>query len=111
VAEDLPQLMQRFADAFNSRDPDALLELVTDDVVFRGRQGAALHGEAGARELLIAAEDARIRLEPDGVPHTEDDGRVTLPVRVFTGKDHIDGTAVFEVRDGKIAAFEVVSDD
>lgn len=111
VAEDLPQLTQRFTDAFNARDLDALLELVTDDVAFRSRTGADLSGEDGARELLRAAEDARVSLEPDDAPQTEDDGRVTLPVQVHTGRDQIHGTAVFEVRDGRIAAFEVVPDD
>jgi hypothetical protein len=36
---------------------------------------------------------------------------VTVPIRVTTGRVNVDGTAVFELRDGRVAAFEVVTDD
>jgi hypothetical protein len=41
----------------------------------------------------------------------EGDGRVAVPVQVIVGAgDTVRGTALFEVRDGRIAAFEVVSE-
>jgi hypothetical protein len=41
----------------------------------------------------------------------EADGRVAVPVQVIVGAgDTVRGTALFEERDGRIAAFEVVSE-
>lgn len=106
------QAIERFFDAFNARDLDGLLELVTEDTVFRNPQGGrSLTGEDGARALLLAAEDADLTLVRDRDESVEDDGRVAVPVRVVIGdRDDVHGTALFEIADGKIAAFEVVSE-
>ena len=112
IGEDLASIARHYIAAFNMRDVAALSELLADDVAFRTRDGRTLRGHDGARTLLVAAEDANLRLEPDGDPDVHDDGRVTVPVSVVTGPgDRIRGTAVFAVRDGKIAEFEVVPED
>jgi hypothetical protein len=108
---DVAELARRFTGAFNMRDFDALRAVIADDAQFRTRDGRTLRGADGARALLTAGEDANIRLEPTGEPEADDQGRVTMPVRVVTGPDAIRGTAVFEIRDGRIAAFEVVPDE
>ena len=108
---DLAEAARRFIAAFNTRDLDRFEGLLVEDAEFRTRQGRALRGDAGLRALITAAEDANIRLEPIRDPQVEGDGRVAVPVTVVTGKDRIRGTAVFEVRDGRIAAFEVVPDE
>src|SRR4051812_18794984 len=100
VTTDVPR---RFVDAFNARDLDGLRALITEDAEFRNRNGKSFTGWDGARDVLTAAEDARLTLVPVGAEQAEDD-RVTLPVKVVLGRDELHGNAVFEVRDGKIAA-------
>jgi ketosteroid isomerase-like protein len=106
------ETIQRFFDAFNARDLDALRELVTEDTVFRSPQGGrALTGDRGARALLLAAEEAKLTLVRDGEEELADDGRMAVPVRVVIRIGHdMHGTALFEINDGKITAFEVVSE-
>jgi ketosteroid isomerase-like protein len=112
IGEDLASTARHYIAAFNTRDLDALSEVLADDVAFRTREGRILRGHDGARTLLAAAEDANLRLEPHGDPDVNDDGRVTVPLTVVTGTgDRIRGTAVFVMRDGKVAEFEVVPED
>jgi ketosteroid isomerase-like protein len=111
VTADGAELTRRFTDAFNARDAEALQALVTDDVEFRNPQGgASLIGSDGVRALLATAEQARLRLVAEGGEQVGEDGRVAVPVRLVVGKDHLEGTALFEIRAGRIAAFEVVSE-
>jgi hypothetical protein len=110
TSADAVELTRRFTGAFNMRDPEALRQVLADDARFRTPQGRALTGPAGARRLLIAAEEANVRLEPTGDPRV-DGGRVQVPVRVVAGLDAFDGTAVFAIRDGRVAEFEVVPGD
>jgi hypothetical protein len=85
--------------------------LAAQDVELRNPRGAGpLRGEQGLQALLMAAADVRLRLVPEDEPRVGDDGHVEVPVRVTVGKDELSGTARFEVRDGKVAAFEVISD-
>jgi hypothetical protein len=108
--DDVSDLIQRYTAAFNARDLDAFRSLLTEDVEFRRRNAATLRGYDGARAVILAAEDANLRLELNGEPEVEGD-RLTVPVRVVTGNDEVRGTAVFEIKDGRVAAFEVVTDD
>jgi ketosteroid isomerase-like protein len=110
---DIEQLTDQFIAALNARDLEALEEVLAPDAEFRNPRGGALRGHDGARALVAAAEETRVRLEGAGEPATEEaDGvtRVTVPVRVHTGSDAVSGTAVFEARDGRITAFEVLSE-
>jgi limonene-1,2-epoxide hydrolase len=105
-------IARRFIDAFNDRDLDALRQVITDDAELRKASGEALHGHDGARALLEAAEELDLRLFPlrPGSAQTFD-GRLTvrLPVREVIGTADIERIAVFEVRDGRVAAFAVRS--
>jgi hypothetical protein len=111
VPADAADLALRFIDALNNRDSDAVIELVTDDTEFRNpKGGAVLRGYDGARALVAAAADMSLRLLPKGDPELANDGRVAVPLRVIAGSDEVHGTAFLEVRDGKLAAFEVVTE-
>jgi ketosteroid isomerase-like protein len=104
-------LARRFFEAFNARDGDAIRDLVADDVEFRSpRGGAALQGEDGIRALLAAATDMNLRLQSKESPKLANDGRVAVPLDVAVGRDEVHGTAFFEVRDGRIAAFEALTE-
>jgi ketosteroid isomerase-like protein len=106
------ELARSFIDAFNARDLEGVRALVADDVEFRNRRGRSFQGRDGVRDVLRAAETAHLVLVREGEPRVEDDGaRVIIPVRVAIGRDEMHEEAVFEVRDGKVAAFEVVSGD
>jgi hypothetical protein len=105
------ELARRFIEALNARDVDGLRALVTDYVEFRNRQGRSFHGHDGVRDVVRAADDASVLLTRAGDEHVEDGGeRVSVPVNVVVGRDKIAGTAVFDVRDGKVAGFEVITE-
>ena len=110
MAVDVNDLTGQFVDAFNARDWDSFKELFTDDAQFRRREQPPLRGDEGARAVLDAAEDTNMRLEPRGEQELDGE-RITLPVRVTAGRVAVDGTAVFELRDGKIAVLEVLTGD
>ena len=108
---DAAELARRFIDALNARDVDALSELVTDDTEFRNpKGGAALRGYDGARALVAAAADTNLRLVPKRDPELANHGRAAVSLRVMVGGDEVHGTAFLEVRDGKVAAFEVLTE-
>jgi hypothetical protein len=46
----------------------------------------------------------------EGPEELRDDGRVAVPVRIEIRDDDVRGTALFETIDGKVMAFEVVSE-
>ncbi|MEA2384883.1 MAG: hypothetical protein QOH72_4854 [Solirubrobacteraceae bacterium] len=99
----------QFLDALNERDPDALAALVTDDVRIRTSDDRVRRGTDGARELLDAAGDTRLRLIPlHREEHAEDrDGGVWVELRVreVTEEHDVPRIADFFVRDGDIASF------
>jgi hypothetical protein len=110
VPENARAAAHRFIDAFNARDRDALLDVITDDAEFRRLGGEPLCGHDGARALLDAAEDLDIKLVPLR-GETADDGdgsvRLNVPVRELIGPDDIERVAEFEIRDGRVAAFTI----
>jgi ketosteroid isomerase-like protein len=110
---EITELTDRFIAALNAHDLEALEEVLTPDAEFRNPRGGVLRGHDGARALIAAADESAVRLERAGEPATEEgDGvtRVTAPVQVRTRGDGVSGTAVFEASDGRIAAFEVMSE-
>jgi SnoaL-like domain len=105
-------LTRLFTEGLNARDVESLLSYVTDDVVFRSREGSALRGQKGVEGIVNAATDSNLVLVRTSKERVDADGsetRVTVPVRELVSKSDLDGTAQFELRDGKIAAFRVVT--
>ena len=109
----------RFIEALNARDIDALEELIADNAEFRTPAGKVLTGRQGAETLAAAAEDAGVTLaDPGEEAVTEeldaDDGvvvRVVMPVDVIVRGSRLPGTAHFAIRDGRVAEFEVVTQE
>jgi hypothetical protein len=104
---------RRFIEALNARDVEALREVLAEDAELRTSSGRALHGERGIEGLVKAAADLDVLIVRDGPERVEDnDGvtRVSVPVRELIGRAEVQGTALFELRDGRIAAFQVAAD-
>ncbi len=98
-----------FIEAFNARDVETLRAAVTEDVHPRTPQGAALRGYEGVDHVVRAAPE--LLLVRQGAERVEEDAgvtRVSVPLRELVRKGELQGTAEFEVRDGRIAAFAVV---
>jgi ketosteroid isomerase-like protein len=107
-------LTRLFIEALNARDLDGLTALVNDDVEFRNPVGGrSLQGREALERLVRAAADARLRLarrDVEEITVSEAGARVAVPVIELVGGSEVEGTAVFNVRDGKITAFEVSSE-
>jgi hypothetical protein len=100
-----------FIEGLNARDLETLRGYVTEDVEFRTRDGRALRGPDAVELLVTAAAGTNLFLARVGSETVEGSGRVSVPVRVLLGSgDTLKGTAVFELRDGKVAEFEVITD-
>jgi limonene-1,2-epoxide hydrolase len=104
------EVVRRFREAFNARDLDAFLTLVTEDVVFRNPLGKAERGLDAARDFLAHNEQMGVSVEQDGA-ELVDGQRVVVPTLMRLG----DGTTlaaagIFEVRDGRVASFQAVMD-
>jgi ketosteroid isomerase-like protein len=113
--QDLPttsEVIQRFNDALNHHDVDAVMALMTEDCVFENTypppDGTRYEGQAAVRgfweELLRASPDAHFTTEE----LFASGDRCTVRWRYdYTGSDgmrgHIRGVDVFRVRDGKVA--------
>jgi steroid delta-isomerase-like uncharacterized protein len=109
----LVHLLDRFADAWNRHDLDALMSMMTDDCVFDASAGPDVHGQRSAgKQAVRAAYAAVFATFPDahwancrhfiagnrGVSEwtfsgTHQDG----------GRVEVTGCDVFTFRDGKIA--------
>jgi hypothetical protein len=103
-----------FIEALNARDVETLRAAVTPDVELRTPQGAALRGYDGLDHIVRAAVETDLLLARQGAERVDEDSgitRVSVPVREFVRKGELHGTAVYEIRDGRIAAFEVVPAD
>jgi hypothetical protein len=99
----------RFLDALNEREPQALAALVTGDVELRTSDGRLWQGVDGARALLDAAREMKLRLIPlHRNEHAEDrDGVVWVELRVREVVEDADVARIadFVVRDGDVASF------
>ena len=104
--------IERFNDAFNTHDVDAIMALMTDDVVFENTgpapDGMRYEGQAAVR----AVWEGLFRASPRALFEAEDlfavGDRCTVRWRYsFDSGDptagHIRGVDVFRVRDGKVA--------
>jgi hypothetical protein len=106
------EVTRLFTEALNARDLDALRALVSDDAEFPTPQGKALHGYEGLESMVEAAGRTDLLLARTGVEDVGDGSgfaRVTVPIRERLSKGEQHGSAVFEVRAGRIAEFEVIA--
>jgi len=103
------ELVREFCDAWSKRDPDLLTDYFTGDGVYHNMPLPPLHGKPAIREFLVGflagAETAEFRMinvvASDDVVMTERVDTFTLNGR--EGSFPVCG--VFEIRDGKIAAW------
>jgi hypothetical protein len=109
---DTRTVTHRFIEALNERNVDALEALIADDAQFPTPEGNALTGRRGAETLVMAAEDAGVILADPGEEAVTQEGNsvaVSVPVDVVVRGSRMPGSAHFQVRDGKVAEFEVVT--
>lgn len=101
--------LQRWHDAVNAADLDAVTALCTDDIAVRGPRGVG-HGHQLVRDWLTRSG---IRLEPS-TPLVEADGRFVVRERArWTAavSDPVDTWCVFEVRDGLVCSIARYDDE
>jgi limonene-1,2-epoxide hydrolase len=102
-------LVQRFCEAFSRRDPDEILEFFTDDAVYHNMPMPPMTGKPAIRNVLDmflkpaqSVEFAMLHIAGDGdVVHTERIDRFDMGEK----KVELPVAGVFEIRDGKIAAW------
>ncbi len=110
---DLVSLLDRFADAWNRHDLDALMSMMTDDCVFEASAGPEVTGQRSEGRHAVGAAYAAV-FETFHDAHWANPRYFVVGNRgvsewTFTGT-HTDGTRVevngcdlFTFRDGKIA--------
>jgi steroid delta-isomerase-like uncharacterized protein len=110
---DLLELLNRFADAWNQHDLDALMSMMTDDCVFDASAGPQVHGQRSEKKQAVRAAYAAVfEAFPDA--HWANAGHFVAGNRgvsewTFSGtqKDgtrvEVTGCDLFSFRDGKIA--------
>ena len=101
-------LMDRFTAALNSHDLDAVMALVTDDIVFESTSpapdGTRYEGHEAVRQawggLMASTPQARFSVEEQFSVGSE---RVIVRWRYDWGDGHVRGVDVIRVRNGQIA--------
>ena len=101
-------LMDRFTAALNAHDLDAVLALVTDDIVFESTSpppdGARYQGRAAVAQvwgdLLASTPGARFAVEEQ---FSDGSGRAVVRWRYDWGEGHVRGVDIIRVRDGRLA--------
>ena len=107
------KLLERFADAWNRHDLDALMSMMTDDCVFDASAGPDANGQRSqGRQAVRAAYAAVFETFPDAhwanARHFVADNR-GVSEWTFTGtqkdgkKVEVAGCDLFTLRDGRIA--------
>jgi len=108
AADPVLDLMDRFTAALNSRDIDAVLALVTDDVVFESTSpapdGARYEGRDAVRQIwgqmLAETPQARFSVEEQ---FSDGTARAVVRWRYDWGEGHVRGVDIIRVRDGRVA--------
>jgi hypothetical protein len=111
---DTRTVTHRFIEAMNARDIDALEELIADNAEFRTPEGKVLTGREGAETLAAAAEGAGVTFADPGeeaVTEDRDVVRVLVPLDVIVRGSRLPGAAQFGIRHGRVAEFEVVTQE
>jgi len=109
---DAAKLLDRFADAWNRHDLDALMSMMTDDCVFEASAGPHVDGQRSEGPAVRAAYAAVFATFPDA--HWANARHFIAGDRgvsewTFTGtrndgtRVEVNGCDLFTVRDGKIA--------
>jgi ketosteroid isomerase-like protein len=101
-------LMDRFTAALNSHDLDAVLALVTDDIVFESTSpppdGARYEGRDAVRriwgQMLAATPQARFFVEEQ---FSDGSQRAVVRWRYDWGDGHVRGVDLVRVRNGRLA--------
>jgi ketosteroid isomerase-like protein len=111
--QELQQLLQEFADAWNRHDVNALMSMMTEDSVFEASAGNSLNGERHeGQQAVRAAYEAVFAQYPDahwGNARHFVKGNRGVSEWTFTGtlKDgarvEVTGCDLFTFRNGKIA--------
>jgi steroid delta-isomerase-like uncharacterized protein len=110
---DLFTLLDRFADAWNGHDLDALMSMMTDDCVFEASAGPEVDGERSEGQPAVRAAFAAVfEAFPDahwaGARHFIAGDRA-VSEWTFTGtrrdgtRVEVNGCDLFTLRDGRIA--------
>ena len=105
-------MIDRFNEAFNSHDVDAIMALMTDDVIFDNTtppDGERFEGQDAVRgfwEAFFGGEPERVvrhrrHVRCGGSLHRR--GGCSPSTRANPDEGHIRGVDVFKVRDGKVA--------
>lgn len=110
---DVIGLLDRFAEAWNRHDLDALMSMMTDDCVFEASAGPEVNGQRSeGREAVRAAYAAVFAAFPDARwrdPRHFIAGNRAVSEWTFTGTQRdgtqvtVNGCDLFTVRDGQIA--------
>lgn len=110
---DVIGLLDRFAEAWNRHDLDALMSMMTDDCVFEASAGPEVNGQRSeGREEVRAAYAAVFAAFPDAQwrnPRHFIAGNRAVSEWTFTGTQRdgtqvtVNGCDLFTVRDGQIA--------
>lgn len=107
------RLLERFADAWNRHDLDALMSMMTDDCVFEASAGPEISGRrSDGKQAVRAAYAAVFEAFPDAqwnIPRHFIAGNRAVSEWTFTGTQRdgtrveVNGCDLFTLRDGKIA--------
>ena len=105
-------LVQRFNDAFNRQDIEAVMALMTDDCVFENTfpppDGARHTGQEAVRaafgDFFASSPGAHFEAEEVAALGTHAVVRWRYQWNNVDGRGHIRGVDVFNIRDGKIVA-------
>lgn len=101
------ETIERFNEAFNRHDVDAIMALMTDDVVFENTSpppdGEVFSGQAAVRAFWehFFAGSPRAHFAAEDL-HAAGD-RCTVRWRYSWGDGHVRGVDLFRVQDGKVA--------
>ena len=101
-------LMDCFTAALNAHDLDAVLALVTEDIVFESASpppdGTRYEGRAAVAQvwgdLLASTPKARFAVEEQ---FSDGSGRAVVRWRLDWGEGHVRGVNIVRVRDGQLA--------
>jgi ketosteroid isomerase-like protein len=99
--------IERFNEAFNRHDVDAVMALMTEDVVFENTSptpdGERLEGQAAVRAFWerFFTDSPRAHFHQEDLFAAGD--RCAVRWRYDWGEGHVRGVDIFRVRDGKVA--------
>jgi len=101
-------LLDRFTAAINAHDLDAVLALVTEDIVFESTSpppdGVRYEGRAAVAQawgdLLVSTPQARFTVEEQFSGGSQ---RAVVRWRYDWGEGHVRGVDIIRVRDGQLA--------